>query len=61
MKVTEYAKLIGKTAKYQVKDMIIDVEIVDVTPAGWERVSFLIRPVSGTGTCKVLESSLNFD
>lgn len=61
MNVSEYAKLIGKTVKYPVKGLVIDVIIIEVCPAGWERVSFTIKPVSGSGSCKVLEGSLIFN
>jgi hypothetical protein len=61
MSVLELSKKIGKTAKYGANGMRIDVEVVDIEDAGWQRVSFIIKPVAGSGTCKVLESSLTFD
>lgn len=61
MDVLKYSKFIGKTAKYGANGMIIDVEVVNIEDAGWQRVAFIIKPVAGSGTCKVLESSLNFN
>ncbi len=58
--VLKYSKLIGKQAKYAVKDMVFDVEIINIEDAGWQRVSFYIKPISGTGCMKVLETSLKF-
>ena len=61
MNVLELSKKIGTTAKYNANGMAIDVEIVNIEDAGWQRVAFIIKPVAGSGTCKVLESSLTFD
>jgi hypothetical protein len=53
--VRELAQSIGKTGTYQIKDMKINVEVLDAK-VSWGQTRYLITPVSGEGSRWVQEN-----
>jgi adenylyl- and sulfurtransferase ThiI len=53
--VRELAQYIGKTGTYQIKDMRIDVEVLDAK-VSYGQTRYLITPVSGEGSRWVQEN-----
>jgi hypothetical protein len=58
MTTNEMQLLLGKTVRYRINGLLVDVNILDVKIA-WNIVKVLISPVAGTGSVWVNLDSTN--
>lgn len=61
MKLSDYAKYIGKIAKLSYHPaLVFDVKILDVKQS-YGNIRFLVEPVSGSGSAWVQDNNLKVD